>query len=57
MCAPRGASINSYDIQKNLDMLGANVFKSSFRRHNLYYEIRPKVHATKEIIKFILANQ
>ncbi len=26
-------------------------------RHNLYYEIRPKVHAAKEIIKFILANQ
>jgi ATP-dependent DNA helicase RecQ len=46
-----------HDIQKNLDMLGANVFKSSFRRHNLYYEIRPKVQATKEIIKFILANQ
>ena len=45
------------DIQKNLDMVGANVYKSSFRRHNLYYEIRPKVHATKEIIKFILANQ
>ncbi len=45
-----------HDIQKNLDMLEAQVFKSSFRRHNLYYEIRPKVHATKEIIKFILAN-
>jgi ATP-dependent DNA helicase RecQ len=45
------------DIQKNLDMLGANVYKSSFRRHNLYYEIRPKVHATKQIIKFILDNQ
>ncbi|MEN8228945.1 MAG: DNA helicase RecQ [Bacteroidota bacterium] len=45
------------DIQKNLDMLGANVYKSSFRRHNLYYEIRPKVDATKEIIKFIMANQ
>ena len=44
------------DIQKNLDMLEASVFKSSFRRHNLYYEIRPKVNATKEIIKFILAN-
>ena len=44
------------DIQKNLDMLEAKVFKSSFRRHNLYYEIRPKVHASKEIIKFILAN-
>jgi len=45
-----------HDIQKNLDMLEAKVYKSSFRRHNLYYEIRPKVHATKEIIKFILAN-
>ncbi|MFZ5940728.1 MAG: DNA helicase RecQ [Bacteroidota bacterium] len=45
-----------HDIQKNLEMLDAQVFKSSFRRHNLYYEIRPKVHATKEIIKFILAN-
>lgn len=45
------------DIQKNLDMMDANVFKSSFRRHNLYYEIRPKIHATKEIIKFISANK
>ncbi len=44
------------DIQKNLDMVGARVYKSSFRRHNLYYEIRPKVHATKEIIKFILSR-
>ncbi len=44
------------DIQKNLDMLGANIYKSSFRRHNLYYEIRPKVNATKEIIKFILSK-
>ena len=43
------------DIQKNLDMLGANIYKSSFRRHNLYYEIRPKVNASKEIIKFILS--
>ncbi|MFO7932609.1 MAG: DNA helicase RecQ [Bacteroidales bacterium] len=46
-----------HDIQKNLEMLDANVFKSSFRRHNLYYEIRPKVHATKEIIRFIHANR
>src|SRR6056297_1890080 len=45
------------DIQKNLDMLDANVFKSSFNRENLYYEVRPKVHATKEIIKFISANE
>ena len=46
-----------HDIQKNLDMLDADVFKSSFRRHNLYYEIRPKVHATKSIIKYILNNK
>lgn len=45
-----------HDIQKNLDMLDANVFKSSFRRHNLYYEVRPKINATKEIIKYILNN-
>ncbi|MBX2985410.1 MAG: DNA helicase RecQ [Bacteroidia bacterium] len=31
-----------YDIQKNLDMLDAEVFKSSFNRENLYYDIRPK---------------
>jgi len=45
------------DIQKNLEMLNADVFKSSFRRHNLYYEVRPKINATKEIIKFILNNK
>ena len=45
-----------HDIQKNLGMLDAKVFKSSFNRPNLYYEIRPKVHATKEIIKFIKNN-
>jgi len=42
-----------HDIQKNLGMLGAKVYKSSFRRENLYYEIRPKQNATKEIIKYI----
>ncbi len=46
-----------HDIQKNLDMLNADVFKSSFRRHNLYYEVRPKINATKEIIKFIMNNK
>jgi len=45
------------DIQKNLEMLNADVFKSSFRRHNLNYEVRPKINATKEIIKFILNNK
>jgi ATP-dependent DNA helicase RecQ len=41
------------DIQKNLGMLEANVFKSSFNRSNLYYEVRPKVQVIKEIIKYI----
>ena len=45
------------DIQKNLDMMNADAFKASFRRHNLYYEIRPKKNATKEIIKYIKNNQ
>ena len=44
------------DIQKNLEIQDANVFKSSFNRANLYYEIRPKVNATKEIIKFVKNN-
>lgn len=42
-----------HDIQKNLDMVGATIYKSSFNRKNLYYEVRPKVNATQEIIKFI----
>lgn len=46
-----------HDIQKNLDMLGARIFKSSFNRPNLYYEIRPKVNIDKEIIKFIKSNK
>ena len=41
------------DIQKNLGMTDAQVFKSSFNRANLYYEVRPKVDVVREIIKFI----
>jgi len=44
------------DIQKNLDILDAKVYKSSFNRPNLYYEVRPKINPTKEIIKFIKNN-
>lgn len=44
------------DIQKNLGMQDARVFKSSFNRANLYYEVRPKVNAAKEIIKYIKQN-
>lgn len=42
-----------YDIQKNLNMLDADVFKASFNRDNLYYEIRPKRDIEKQIIKYI----
>ncbi len=45
-----------HDIQKNLEMLDAKVFKSSFRRNNLYYEVRPKIKASKEIIRYIKNN-
>jgi len=44
------------DIQKNLGMLNAAVFKSSFNRPNLYYEIRPKINTEREIIKFLKEN-
>ena len=44
------------DIVKNLGMMEATLFKSSFNRPNLYYEIRPKRDITKEIIKYIKAN-
>jgi len=43
-----------HDIQKNLGMQDATVFKSSFNRKNLYYEVRPKTaNIDKEIIKYI----
>jgi len=45
-----------HDIQKNLGMLEAHVFKSSFNRPNLFYEVRPKKNATKEIIKILKNN-
>ncbi len=46
-----------HDIQKNLGMPDAVVFKSSFNRPNLYYEVRPKTNnIDKEIIKFIKDN-
>jgi len=47
-----------HDIQKNLGMLDAKVFKSSFNRPNLYYEVRPKTeHIDKDIIKYIKRNE
>jgi ATP-dependent DNA helicase RecQ len=42
------------DIQKNLGMMDAAVFLSSFNRPNLYYEVRPKTkNAVKDVIKYI----
>lgn len=46
-----------HDIQKTLGMLDAEVFKSSFNRPNLYYEVRRKDdNIDKEIIKYILSQ-
>ncbi|MBS1651820.1 MAG: DNA helicase RecQ [Bacteroidetes bacterium] len=44
------------DIQKNLGMMNANVYKSSFNRGNLYYEVRAKQNVIKEIIKYVKQN-
>lgn len=45
------------DIQKNLGMQDAQIFKSSFNRENLYYEVRPKTDKVdKDIIKYIKAR-
>lgn len=47
-----------HDIQKNLGMVDATVFKSSFNRANLYYEIRQKGNnIDREIIKYIKNNE
>ena len=44
------------DILKNLRIQDARVFKSSFNRPNLYYEVRDKVEPEKDIIRFIRQN-
>lgn len=44
------------DIIKNLQMSDATLFKSSFNRPNLFYEIRPKRDVLKEIIRYIKYN-
>ncbi len=46
-----------HDIQKNLGMSDAAVFRSSFNRANLYYEIRPKHNVDRDIIRFIKQNE
>ncbi len=44
------------DIQKNLGMLKAKLFKSSFNRPNLYYEVKQKNDVMKEMIRYIKSN-
>ena len=44
------------DIRKNLQMNDAVLFKSSFNRTNLYYEVRPKLDVVKDIVRFIKNN-
>jgi ATP-dependent DNA helicase RecQ len=47
-----------HDIQKNLGMMNASVFTSSFNRSNLYYEVRAKTNdIDRDIIKFIKSNE
>jgi len=47
-----------HDIQKNLGMSDAKVFKSSFNRANLFYEIRPKTaNVDRDIIRFIKGQE
>jgi len=46
-----------HDIQKNLGMMNSTVYKSSFNRPNLYYEVRPKTNSIdRDIIRYIKAN-
>ncbi len=44
------------DIMKNLEMETSGVYKSSFNRDNLYYEVRPKQDIKKQLIKFLKAQ-
>lgn len=41
------------DIQKNLGMTKASVFKASFNRANLYYEVNPKKDANSQIVRYV----
>lgn len=46
------------DILKSLDITGANTFKASFNRPNLYYEVRPKTkYVDSDIIRFVKQNE
>ncbi|UII27805.1 DNA helicase RecQ [Fulvivirga maritima] len=45
------------DIQKNLQMENADVFKSSFNRTNLFYTVKPKKHAKKQLVQFLQVHK
>ncbi|RZL13425.1 MAG: RecQ family ATP-dependent DNA helicase, partial [Pedobacter sp.] len=45
-----------HDIQKNLQMNNATVYKSSFNRTNLFYDVRAKRNVIKEIVKYVKQN-
>lgn len=45
------------DIVKNLQMENSDIFLSSFNRANLFYEVRPKQQAKKQLIKFVSENK
>ncbi len=45
------------DIQKNLQMNNSTIYKSSFNRGNLYYEVRAKRNVLKEIVRFVKQHQ
>ena len=46
-----------HDIQKNLGILDADVYKASFNRPNLFYEVRPKVDALKQVVQHAFENK
>lgn len=45
------------DIKKSLNMDDSVIYKTSFNRSNLYYEVRPKLNAKKQLIKFVSLNR
>ena len=45
------------DIQKNLGMMDAKVFKDSFNRENLFYEVRPKFDVKKDIVQYVKSHE
>ena len=46
-----------HDIQKNLGILEADVYKASFNRPNLFYEVRPKEDALRQVVQHALENK